>query len=94
MNVSLDSILRGIVSQSVGLIVDDGFIAVGAVIALVVTGLLASASIEAVHDALGIVLFAIVTAVLLGSLARAGRSARTHAVEAPAAEAVAADQPS
>jgi len=87
MQISPSGILRGIVSQTLGLVVDDGFIAVGAVAALVLTGLLASASIELVpHDALGVVLFGIVTIVLLGSLARAGRAARTHAVEASAAE--------
>jgi hypothetical protein len=86
MGTSVTSLLRGVVSQAVGLIVDDGFIAVGAVAALVLTGLLASASISLVpHDALGVVLFAIVTIVLLGSLARAGRAAQAHAVEAPAA---------
>lgn len=90
MRIDLGSILRGIVGQSVGLIVDDGFIAVGAVLALVLTGVLASASIDLVpHDALGVVLFAIVTVVLLGSLVRAGRAARAHAVEASAV-----DQPS
>jgi hypothetical protein len=86
MNVSLGGILRGIVSQTIGLIVDDGFIAVGAVAALVATGVLALPSIDLVpHDSLGVVLFAIVTVVLLGSLVRAGRAARMHAVEAPAA---------
>jgi hypothetical protein len=56
-------------------------------VALVLTGLLASASTDVVpHDALGVVLFVIVTVVLLGSLARAGRAARVHAVEAAAAE--------
>jgi len=86
MTISLGGILRGIVSQSIGLIVDDGFIAIGAVVALGLTGALALPSVDLVpHEALGVVLFTIVTVVLLGSLLRAGRAARTHAVEAPAA---------
>jgi hypothetical protein len=87
MRISPSGIVRGIVSQTIGLVVDDGFIAVGAVVALLLTGLLASASVQLIpHDALGVVLFGIVTIVLLGSLLRAGRAARTHAVEASAAE--------
>lgn len=88
MRVSVSGIARGVVGQAVGLIVDDGFIAVGAVVALVLTGLLASAPTELIpHDALGIVLFAIVTIVLLGSLLRAGRHARAERAEAHAADA-------
>lgn len=87
MRTSVSLVLRSVAGQAVGLIVDDGFIAVGAVVALVLTGLLASASIDLIpHDALGVVLFVIVTIVLLGSLARAGRSAQAHAVEAAAVD--------
>lgn len=85
MRTSAIKLLRVVVEQSIGLIVDDGFIAVGAIVALVLTGLLAAAPSDVVpHDALGVVLFAIVTVVLLASLARAGRAARAHVVDATA----------
>lgn len=81
MQISIGALLRGTVDQLVGLIVDDGFVAVGAVVALVVTAWLAGLPGDAVpHDALGVFLFAVVAVVLLASLARAGRAARVHAV--------------
>lgn len=87
MRISWRGVLRGLVSRSIGLIVDDGFIAVGAVVALVVTGILAWVPIDLIpHDALGVLLLGIVTVVLLGSLLRAGLAARAHVVEVPAAD--------
>jgi hypothetical protein len=87
MRRSAASVLRGIVRQAIGLVVDDGFIAVGAVAALVLTATLAWASVEVIpRDALGVVLFAIVAVVLFVSLVRAGRAAQAQAVETPIAE--------
>jgi hypothetical protein len=84
MHISIRGIVRGTVDQVVGLVVDDGFVAVGAVVALLLTGWLAAAEEEAIlpHDALGVFLFVTVSLFLLGSIARAGRAAQAHAASA------------
>jgi hypothetical protein len=79
MNISISGILRGTVDQVVGLVIDDGFVAVGAVLALVLTGWLAANDTLVPLDALGVVLFAAVSVFLLGSIVRAGRAAKVHA---------------
>ncbi len=91
MNISISGILRGTVDQVIGLVIDDGFVAVGAVLALVLTGWLAANDTPVPVDALGVVLFAAVSLFLLGSIARAGRAAQTHAAPTPAHAGLARD---
>ena len=91
MNISISGILRGTVDQVIGLVIDDGFVAVGAVLALVLTGWLAANDTVVPLEALGVVLFAAVSLFLLGSIARAGRAARAHAAPTPPHAGLAGD---
>lgn len=68
--------LKTIVANLVGLIVDDGLIAGGGILALVVTGLLAGLELPLLGPYLGLVLFLLVAVILLVSLFRAAREAR------------------
>jgi hypothetical protein len=80
MHISISGIIRGTVDQVVGLVIDDGFVAVGAVVALLLTGWLAAGDATVVpHEALGVFLFVVTSLFLLGSVARAGRAAQEHA---------------
>lgn len=76
----LGSIARGVVETLVGLIVDDGLVVVGALLALVVTGLLANLAPAIPHWLFGLLLFLLVAATLMGSLLRAARRARRPGV--------------
>jgi hypothetical protein len=84
MRFSVAGLLRGTVDQLIGLIVDDGFVAVGAVLALLITGWLSANATELVpHNALGVFLFLVTSVFLLASLARAGVAARSDTVHEP-----------
>jgi uncharacterized membrane protein (Fun14 family) len=76
---------RSALENVVGLIVDDGLVVVGAILALVITWALSNA--DAVpHVLVGIALFVLVAASLLASLLRAARDAHRHAVDAPSGD--------
>lgn len=93
MSISMKGAVRATIDQIVGLVVDDGFVAVGAVVALLVTGWFATSGSSIVPtEALGMLLFVVVSIVLLASVARAGLGARAHAV--PGAAPTSAQAPS
>jgi chromate transport protein ChrA len=73
----MSSVLRGIWDNTYGLLVDDGQLAVGAIAALVVTWL--AAQTESLKENAGWLLLAIVLALVIVNLYRAGRNARRHA---------------
>jgi multisubunit Na+/H+ antiporter MnhE subunit len=76
-------VLRSIVQNVIGLIVDDGLVVLGAIVALLVTWLLTSIGPDIPHLLIGVILFLLVAVSLLASLLRAARDAHRHAVEPP-----------
>ena len=70
----MSSVLRGIWSNTYGLLVDDGQLAVGAIAALVVTWIVAQSG--ALQDNAGWLLLVLVLALVVANLYRAGRNAR------------------
>lgn len=80
------TVIRSVVEQLVGLIVDDGLVVAGAIGALIIVGLL-SATTDLPHLLLGILLFVLVALSLLASLLRAARDAHRHAVDGPSGDA-------
>lgn len=77
------AVLRAVVDTVVGLVVDDGLVVVGALAALIVTGLLSRFAPEVPDVLVGIVLFVLVAASLVASLLRAARDAHRHAIAVP-----------
>ena len=69
---------RTIWSTLVGLLIEDGQLAIGALIALAVTWAVASAGGDAAHDLVGWMLLAMVLALVLVNLYRAGVMARAR----------------
>ena len=72
----MSSVLRAIWNNTYGLLVDDGQLAVGAIAALVLTWLAAQSA--ALQDNAGWLLLALVLALVIANLYRAGRNARRH----------------
>ena len=72
----MSSVLRGIWDNTYGLLVDDGQLAIGAIAALAITWLIAAMSGEAVRENVGWVLLALVVALVIANLYRAGHNAR------------------
>ena len=72
----MSSVLRGIWDNTYGLLVDDGQLAVGAIAALVVTWLAAQSA--ALQENAGWLLLALVLALVIANLYRAGGNARRH----------------
>jgi hypothetical protein len=72
----MSSVLRAIWNNTYGLLVDDGQLAVGAIGALVLTWLAAQSA--ALQDNAGWLLLALVLALVIANLYRAGRNARRH----------------
>ena len=69
---------RSIWSTLVGLLVEDGQLAVGAILALAVTRALATAEGDAAHQVVGWVLLAMVLVLVVANLYRAGLTARAR----------------
>ena len=72
----MSSVLRGIWDNTYGLLVDDGQLAVGAIAALVVTWLAAQSA--ALQENAGWLLLALVLALVIANLYRAGGNAHRH----------------
>jgi len=75
----MSDVLRSVWENTYGLLVDDGQLAIGAIVALAVTWLMARTSSEQLRDNAGWVLLALVIVLVLANLYRAGRSALRHA---------------
>ncbi len=69
---------RTIWSTLVGLLIEDGQLAIGALIALAITWAVANAGGGAAHDLVGWMLLAMVLALVLLNLYRAGVTARAR----------------
>ena len=72
----MSSLLRGIWENTYGLLVDDGQLAVGAIVALAITWLIATAGSDAVRENAGWLLLALIVVLVVANLYRAGRNAR------------------
>ena len=72
----MSSVFRGIWDNTYGLLVDDGQLAVGAIVALAITWLVASSGTDAVRQNAGWLLLALVVVLVVANLYRAGRNAR------------------
>jgi hypothetical protein len=69
---------RGIWSTLVGLLIEDGQLAIGALVALAITWAIAYSGGDQGRDASGWVLLVIVLALVIGNLYRAGLVARSR----------------
>ncbi len=72
----MSSVLRAIWDNTYGLLVDDGQLAIGAIVALAIAWLIAGLSSEAVRENAGWVLLVLVLALVIANLYRAGHNAR------------------
>ena len=72
----MSSALRGIWDNTYGLLVDDGQLAVGAILALAITWLVAASGTDALRDNAGWLLLVLVVVLVVANLYRAGRNAR------------------
>jgi len=71
----MNNFLRGVWDNTYGLLVDDGQLAIGAIVALAITWLIAQSS-ESLRDNVGWLLVAMVIALVIANTYRAGRNAR------------------
>ena len=72
----MSSVLRGIWDNTYGLLVDDGQLAIGAIVSLAITWFVAQSGTDQVRENAGWLLLALVVALILANLYRAGRNAR------------------
>ena len=72
----MSKVLRAVWDNTYGLLVDDGQLAVGAIVALAITWVLAHSGSDALGENAGWVLLGLVLALFLANLYRAGRNAR------------------
>jgi hypothetical protein len=72
----MSSVLRAVWDNTYGLLVDDGQLAIGAILALAATWFVAQTSDETIHENSGWVLLVLVVALVIANLYRAGRNAR------------------
>ncbi len=72
----MSNVLRTIWDNTYGLLVDDGQLAIGAIAALAITWLVASAGSDEVRENSGWLLLVLVFGLVIANLYRAGRNAR------------------
>jgi hypothetical protein len=72
----MSSVLRGIWDNTYGLLVDDGQMAIGAIVALAVTWIVAQSGSEAIRENAGWLLLAMVLVLAVANIYRAGENAR------------------
>ncbi len=72
-------VLRAVWDNTYGLLVDDGQLAIGAIVALAVTWVIAETSAEPARENAGWALLALTCALVVVNIYRAGRSARRRA---------------
>jgi hypothetical protein len=72
----MSSVFRAIWDNTYGLLVDDGQLAIGAIVALAITWVVAQMSDEAIRENAGWLLLALVVALVVANLYRAGHNAR------------------
>ena len=72
----MSSVLRAVWDNTYGLLVDDGQLAIGAIVALAITWLVAQISDETIRENAGWILLVLVVALVVANLYRAGRNAR------------------
>jgi hypothetical protein len=75
----MSSVLRAIWANTYGLLVDDGQLALGAIAALAVTWVIAESGSDAVRENAGWLLYAMVLALAVTNIYRAGHNARRKA---------------
>jgi hypothetical protein len=71
----MSNFLRGVWDNTYGLLVDDGQLAIGAIVALAITWAVAQVS-EGLRDSVGWLLVAMVVALVIANTYRAGHNAR------------------
>ena len=74
----MSSALRAIWANTYGLLVDDGQLALGAILALAVTWVVAASGPDELRENAGWLLLALVVALVVANLYRAGQNARRH----------------
>ena len=72
----MSKFLRGVWDNTYGLLVDDGQLAIGAIVAMAIAWLVAESGNEVLHENAGWVLLALVVVLVVVNLYRAGRNAR------------------
>ncbi len=72
----MSSFLRGVWDNTYGLLVDDGQLAIGAIVALAVTWAVAQYATDTIREDAGWLLLAMVIVLVIANLYRAGQNAR------------------
>jgi len=72
----MSSLLRGIWDNTYGLLVDDGQLAVGAIVALAITWVVATTGDSAIQQNSGWLLLAMVLVLAVANIYRAGHNAK------------------